>query len=101
MAILKESVFSSPVGVVLEVIIRLMVLTPISARQLECEKATEDLRWWIPQLSRNFLVCEAMNSGPLSLDSSSGIPKVMNVRLRTSTSPVAPSEDRSTMGQLE
>ena len=101
MATLNASVLSSPLGDVLDVIIRLTVFTPISAPQFECGNATKDLRWWMPQSRRNFRVCEAMNSGPPSLDSSSGMPNVMNVRFNKSTNPVDPSNDRSTISQLE
>ena len=38
------SVSSSPLGPVLEVMMRFAVFTPISARQLECGKATEESR---------------------------------------------------------
>ena len=55
-AILKASVLSSLVDEVLEVINLFTVFTLISARQLECGKVTEDLRWWIPQLLTNFSV---------------------------------------------
>lgn len=43
----------------------------------------------------------AVNSSPPSVASSSGMLKVMNVRLRQLIKPVAPYDDFSTIGQLE
>lgn len=43
----------------------------------------------------------AVNSGPPSVASSSGMPKVTNVRLKQLIKPVAPSDDFSTIGHLE
>lgn len=55
----------------------------------------------MPQSFRNCRVVVAVNSGPPSVASSSGMPKVTNVRLRQLIKPVAPSDDFSTIGQLE
>ena len=84
MAILNESVLSSPARDVFNVMRRFTVDAMVD-----------------PQLSRNFWVWPEMNSGPPSLDNSSGIPNVMNVRFSKSTNPSEPLEERSTMGQLE
>ena len=78
-----------------------MVLTPNSARQLLCGKATDDRRWWMPQRRKKSWVKNEVNSGPPSDDSSTGMPKVMNARRKQSTRPWAPSWARSTIGQLE
>ena len=43
----------------------------------------------------------AVNSGPLSVAISSGMPNVPRVRHRQSISPLDPSLARLTMGQLE
>ena len=78
-----------------------MVLTPSSARQLLCAKATEDSLWCTPQFCRHLRVTEAVNSGPPSDASSSGAPNVVKVFFRSLTRPLAPSVAFSTMGQLE
>ena len=101
MACWNESVLRAPSFPMLPVISRLTVFTPISARQLLWGKATELRRWWIPQSRRNCRVVWAMNSGPPSEESSSGMPYVANVCLSMSISPRAPSFALSTIGQLE
>ena len=73
----------------LPVISLLMVLTPISARQLLWGKATELRRWCTPQSERNCLVASAINSGPPSDDNSSEMPYVAKVCRRMSMSPHA------------
>lgn len=97
----NASVQSSPLGPVLSVIKRFTVFTPISALQLLCGNATDDSLWCTPQVRRNSLVAVAVNSGPPSDASLSGMPKVTNVRLRQSKRPDAPSCALSTIGQFE
>ncbi len=53
------------------------------------------------QSEKNFLVVVAVNSGPLSVVMSSGMPKVTNVVRRAVMSSAAPLMDCSTMGQPE
>jgi hypothetical protein len=91
------SVSSSSLGPVLSAIRRLSVLAPTSALQLLWGKDTEDRRWCTPQSWRNYFVAVAVavNSGPPSDASSSGITKATNVRRKQVTSPVAPFEDLS------
>lgn len=79
---------------------RLIVLTATSARQLLCGKATELSLWCTRQLLKNRWVSWAVNSGPPSDASSSGMPNVEKVWRRTSISPFEPLVDRSTIGQL-
>ena len=67
----NASVSSSPVGDVLEVIIRLIVFTPISARQFEWGNATDDSLWSTPQVRKNDFVEDATNSEPPSVEISS------------------------------
>lgn len=55
----------------------------------------------MPQSFRNCRVAVAVNSGPQSVASSSGMPKVTNVRPRQLIKHVALSDDFSTIGQLE
>ena len=91
------SVSSSSLGPVLSAIRRLSVLAPTSALQLLWGKDTEDRRWCTPQSWRNYLVAVAVavNSGPPSDASSTGITKATNVRRKQVTSRVAPFEDLS------
>jgi hypothetical protein len=49
----KESVSRLPRVSVLLLMMRLTVLTPISALQLECGNATEERRWLTPQSLKN------------------------------------------------
>ncbi len=65
------SQFSSPFSGVLPASARLIVFTPISARELLCGLATEQRRWCTPQLVRKVLVTVAVNSGPPSVVMSS------------------------------
>jgi hypothetical protein len=97
----NASMSRSPLGPVLSAIRHLMVLTPTSALQLLRGKETEDRQWCIPQSWRNWLVAVTVNSGPPSDASSSGFPKVSNVRRRQVMSPAAPFEDLSTIGQFD
>ena len=53
------------------------------------------------QIFRNSWVRDEVNSGPPSVESSSGMPKVPNVRRRQSMRPFAPSWALSMMGQFE
>ena len=55
----------------------------------------------MPHSARIFFVIDAVNSGPPSVVMSSGMPKVTKMERRLDTRPVAPLEERSTMGQLE
>ena len=100
MASWNASMLIAPSFLTLPVINLLMILTPISALQLLWGNATELRRWCIPQLCRNCLVVWATNLGPPSDESSSGMPKVAKVCLRTLISPCAPSLALSTIGQL-
>ena len=68
------STFIAPSFPVLPVIILFTVLTPISALQLLCGNATELRRWWTPQSFKNCVVALAVNAGPPSEASSSGMP---------------------------
>ena len=97
----NASMSRSPLGPVLSAIRHLIVLTPTSALQLLRGKETEDRQWCIPQSWRNWLVAVTVNSGPPSDASSSGFPKVSNVRRRQVMSPAAPFEDLSTIGQFD
>ena len=54
-----------------------------------------------PQSARNFLVVDAVNSGPPSVVRSSGMPKVTKMDLKLEMRPVAPLVERSTMGHPE
>ena len=94
------SVFSEPLGPVFSMISRFIVLTAISARQLLCGNATEEMRWCTPQFLRNVSVAVAVYSGPPSEVSSSLMPKVMNVLHSVVINPSAPLAPRSTIGQL-
>ena len=58
----------SPLSGVLPASARLTVFTPISARQLACGFDTVLVLWWTPQSARNYLVTEAVNSGPVGCD---------------------------------
>ena len=100
-ALWKASVSSEPLGLVLSWSILFTVFTPISALQFECGKATDDSLWRTPQLRKNDRVSVAVNSGPPSLASSSGTPKVTKVLRRDVIRPLLPSFARSTMGQFE
>ena len=53
-ALWNASVSRLPFGPVFSAIIRLTVLTPISARQLLWGKATDDSLWWTPVSSKRF-----------------------------------------------
>ena len=68
------SMSSPPLGPVLLVRIRFMILTPISALQLQCGKATDDSRWWTPHPRRKPWRVFDWNSGPPSEASSSDMP---------------------------
>ena len=68
----NASVFRLPLADMLPARSLLIDLTPISARQLLCGKATELRRWCMPQSLRNWTVMAAVNSGPPSVASSSG-----------------------------
>ena len=97
----NASVSNSPDGEVLDLIIRLIVFTPISALQFECGNATDERRWSTPQDRRKDCVEAATNSEPPSLAISSGIPNVAKMRLRDLISPFAPFFARSAMGYFE
>ena len=90
MARKKRSWLRLPVGLVLHISRRFAALTATSARPLDCGNATEDTRWRTPQRRRNCSVWVAVNSGPPSLDSSSGTPKVANRARRWRTRPAEP-----------
>lgn len=96
----NASVLRSPCGPVLSMMRHFTVLMPISALQLLWGKANEQIRWCMPQSSRNCLVATAVYSGPPSEASSSSILNVMKV-LHRQASPVAPSDDFSMIGQFE
>ena len=100
MARWNVSVSSLPLASVLSIIIRFDVLTPTSALQLLCGKATEERRWCTPQLVRKVRVAAAVNSGPPSEDSSSSMPNVATTRRRQEMRPSAPPLARSTTDQL-
>ena len=70
----NASVFRLPLADMLPARSLLIDLTPISARQLLCGKATELRRWCMPQSLRNWTVMAAVNSGSPSVASSSGMP---------------------------
>ena len=97
----KASLFKLPLAPTLSVSNLFTVLTPTSALQLLWAKATEDSLWWIPQSLRNLWVADAVNCGPPSEASSSGIPKVVNMSFKAVMRPDAPSGGFDTMGQLE
>ena len=97
----NSSVSRLPSGVVLLVMRRFIVLTAISALQLEWGKAMEDRQWCIPQSRRNWRVAEDVNSGPPSVAHSSGIPKVVKMCQRLLISPFEPSCAHSIIGQFD
>ena len=68
------STSSPPLGPVLLVRLRFMILTPISALQMLCGKATDDSPLWTPHVRRKPLRVFDWNSGPPSEASSSGMP---------------------------
>lgn len=67
---------SSPLGLVLEVMCLLVVLTPISAWQLEWRNAGKVRGLCIPQSLRNLVIVGKINSSPPSEAHSFGMPKV-------------------------
>ena len=69
----------------------LAVLTATSARPFDCGWYADDLRCLTPHLVRNSCVALAMNSGPPSLDSSSGTPKVEKSLLKQAIRPRDPA----------
>ena len=62
MALWNWSVFKDPSVAVLSVMSRLTVFTPTSARQLLCGNATDDRRWFTPQLAKNVVVLRDVQS---------------------------------------
>ena len=100
-ALRKASLSRVPVGPVFPASRRFMDFTATSARQLLWAKATDESLWWIPQSRRKLEVAEAVNSGPPSEASSSGMPKVVKVNLREAMMPEDPPEALMTVGQLE
>ena len=70
----NASVFRLPLADMLPARSLLIDLTPTSARQLLCGKATELRLWCMPQSLRNWTVMAAVNSRPPSVASSSGMP---------------------------
>ncbi len=101
MARWTASVSRSPFSPVLSVMRRFIVFTPISALQLLWGNATDDRRWCTPQSRKKAHVSVAVNSGPPSVASSSGVPYVTKARHRLLMSPFAPPEALETSGQLE
>ena len=99
MARWKESVSRQPSGPVLSVIIHLIVFTPFSALLLLWGNATDESRWWTPQLCKNVDVAVDVNSGPPSDDSSSLMPNVVNICLSLLMRPLEPSCALSTFSQ--
>ena len=85
------SLSSDPDGFVFALRSLLVVLTATSARPLDCGWYAEDLRCFTPQFARNSCVVLATNSGPPSLESSSGTPNVVKNFLRHAIKPRAPA----------
>ena len=85
------SLLRLPVGPVLDYSRRFAVLTATSALPFDWGKWAEDRRCLMPQWLRKFAVRPAVNSGPPSLESSSGTPKVAKINLRWRISPAAPA----------
>ena len=69
-----------PQGPVLFINMRFTVFTPTSTRQLLWGKATMDRRWLNPKSFRNWRVTLAVNSGPLTVLSSSQMLQVTYIR---------------------
>ena len=90
MARRKRSWSRLPVGPVLDIRRRLADFTATSARPFDSGKATEEIRCLIPHSWRKFFVLLATNSGPPSLASSSGTPKVAKQVRRWRTRPAEP-----------
>ena len=90
MARRKRSWSRLPVGPVLDIRRRLADFTATSARPFDWGKATEEIRCLIPHSWRKFFVWLATNSGPPSLASSSGTPKVAKQVRRWRTRPAEP-----------
>ena len=86
----KRSWSRLPVAPVFDIRRRLAVLTATSALPLDCGKLTEDRRCRTPHSRRKFSVSPATNSGPPSLDNSSGTPKVAKKVRRCRIRPVEP-----------
>eukprot|EP00794_Sanderia_malayensis_P001441 gene1441-1586_t len=86
-----------PVGPVFDIKRRLAILTATSALPLDWGKLTEEMRWRTFHEWRNVSVLVAVNSGPPSLASSSGTPKVpKNVR-KWRIKPVDPARSLPTV----
>ena len=87
----KLSLLRLPVGPVLDCSRRFAVLTATSALPFDWGKWAEDRRCLMPQWLRKFAVWPAVNSGPPSLESYSGTPKVAKNDLRWRIIPAAPA----------
>ena len=90
---MKLSLFNDPVGPVLSVSNLLHFLTATSARPFNFGKYEEDMCCFTPHLVKKSFVLVAMNSGPPSLESSSGTPNVKNRDLNDAIKPSAPAYD--------
>lgn len=79
-----------PAGPVFDIRRRLAVFTATSALPFDWGKPADDILCRTPQSCRNLSVLPATNSGPPSLDSSSGTPNVAKNERRWRISPVDP-----------
>ena len=100
-AFVKLSVSKLPFGLVLSISRRFIELTATSALPLLRACATDDILWCIPQFCSIFFVDAAVNSGPPSLDISSGTPNVWMMSYKELMRPVAPSLACLTTGHPE
>ena len=86
----KRSWSRLPVGPVLDIKSLLAALTATSALPLDWGKAADDTRCRTFQDRRKFSVIDAVNSGPPSLESSSGTPEVAKNLRKWRTRPADP-----------
>ena len=89
-ALRRLSLSREPLGPTFDLSSLLADLTATSARPFDCGWYAEEMRCLTPQVFRNSLVTPAVNSGPPSLDSSSGTPKVENRERKHPIRPRAP-----------
>ena len=90
MACRERSWSRLPVGPGLDIRRSLVGFVATSALPLDCGKPAEERRCRTPYKRRKFSVSPAMNSGPPSLESSSGTPKVAKKERRWRTRPEEP-----------
>ena len=89
-ALRRLSLSREPLGPTFDLSSLLADFTATSARPFDCGWYADDMRCFTPHFCRNSLVIPAVNSGPPSLDSSSGTPNVENEERRHPIRPRAP-----------